>query len=1381
MLGTTSLGWVIFVGLFLVSHFLPAQSAIPTQTPIIQAQHFSLEEGLSHRHVTSIHQDSAGFLWFGSKYGLNRFDGYGFKWFTEEKNGLQSNEIDQILADSKGRLWLFHTGNIWQGDVITIDLFDPVTQLVQSFKEVFGPTARFDQSDIICFTKNKQGHLAFLTKSHLIVYTDRFVYYPISEPDISLARQIYWADDGRFWVVVVKRLDRTKLLILDSEGTVEHEILEEINAEPVILDLDGQGGGKYSTFVRAKDYERIHQKYYIIDSTGYKSEDLASERFFGAYDIKQGFLSAVMQKIQSYYWVSTEEREFKLLPEDGGRPILLSEQYPFLKFPTSIMVDHEGAIWVATEFGVYRFILKKPRFKVFLHDRKVPVTDETFSIRGMAVVDDGADSYLWAAIEQLGLLWRVDLRTGEEREIKGKIGARWALGKTKQNDILFAGTRDMLKIHGKTGEVMHSYQFEKPADALAIWMNVEDKYGKIWSDNYETGKLIFFNDGKQTSLENWTGDPGTIYTYQFSENETDTAWVATSKGLFRLNIQNGQVVARYWKEGKGKFHLPFDHVYHFIQEENGTFWLATATGGLVNWSPDQGIIERLTRVDGLPNNTIYAVYPDEHGNFWMPTDYGIAVLNRTTRKIRTYTVKDGLSNNEFNRISHCRDEAGNFYFGSLNGVTAFHPDDFVTDTTAYHPPMVITGFHQFDASSNHIVDKTAELLRSNTIVMRPGDNLLRLEFSLLAFQNMKNVQYSYQLKGVDGEWNYQNENTIRLSRLPYGKYVLAIRGQTAEGMWSDKMLNINVWVVKPFYLQTWFIVLVIASVLGGIFYYYKQRERRLKDRQSELELMVRERTAIIEHQKEELQSLDAAKSRFFANISHELRTPLTLMLGPIRSLLKGKHSQEQQEKLLNIARQSGQQLQQLINEILDLRKLEMGKMEVQVEPTLLTTFFNRHASQFESLAKSKQIDYSYETTIPNDIAANIDQEKCRQILYNLISNALKFTPAGGWVSVNCSLQGNNLRLNVSDSGFGIPPEDLPHVFDRFFQSNRPGKIAEGGTGIGLALCQEYSRLFGGSISVESTVGKGSVFSVEFPVTLADTRQLLPAGATSETIEPEAISQASVVAKSAPAPEELTSKPTILLVEDNTELQAYIRLILEEKYHVITAGNGQEALNLLLNNNNATPHSALHTPHLILSDLMMPVMDGYQLLERLKSDDTTRHIPVIMLTARAEAKDRLKALRIGVDDYLTKPFDEEELLVRIENLLNNQVARRSTFTNKTAPNANPLISQPDREWLETFEEYVQKHFSSDILSVSTLAQEFAMSESTLLRQLKRLTGLSPIQYIQEVRLNEARLLLENRSYSSIAQVASKVGYVDARTFTRSFKQRFGKVPTELMGE
>lgn len=591
------------------------------------------------------------------------------------------------------------------------------------------------------------------------------------------------------------------------------------------------------------------------------------------------------------------------------------------------------------------------------------------------------------------------------------------------------------------------------------------------------------------------------------------------------------------------------------------------------------------------------------------------------------------------------------------------------------------------------------------------------------------------------------------------------------------------------------LVLVMATVLW--IGWYKQRKARKT---------LSAQNLLIQEQAEQLKALDAAKSRFFANVSHELRTPLTLLTSPIRSLLKDNQLTEKQTQLLHMAERSGQQLSQLINEILDLRKLEMGKMNLTPENTQLKPYFQTYFAQFESLALQKQIDFHLLLSIPENTTAEIDREKCRQILFNLLSNAFKFTPPGGRIEVSVKAMDDTLSIIISDNGPGIHPDDVPLLFDRYFQTTRPEKGAEGGTGIGLALCREYAQLFGGHINVQSTLGKGATFTVTFPIAVNQAKQASESGeATSDipVLTPKAIYFEANTAidehkngKSDPTLSGDPNRPTILLVEDNPELRAYIRLVLEEKYTVVTAENGQQAMALLSGDGSVVTHdsnreeifnlhSSFFTPNLILSDLMMPVMDGYQLLEQLKSKDATRHIPVVMLTARAEAQDRLKALRIGVDDYLTKPFDEEELMVRIENLLNLQAIRLTAVTEEdippTAPEVPsvPLMSLPDREWLETFEAYVQKHYAGGILSVSSLAYEFAMSESTLLRQLKRLTGLTPLQYIQEVRLSEARKFLENRTYSSVAQVASKVGYEDASAFTRVFKQRFGKRPSELL--
>ena len=563
---------------------------------------------------------------------------------------------------------------------------------------------------------------------------------------------------------------------------------------------------------------------------------------------------------------------------------------------------------------------------------------------------------------------------------------------------------------------------------------------------------------------------------------------------------------------------------------------------------------------------------------------------------------------------------------------------------------------------------------------------------------------------------------------------------------------------KNMQLRSSLVIMIMFLLLAaGLFIGLYNRRKGMRE--------LARQNALIQEQSEQLKNLDAAKSRFFANVSHELRTPLTLILGPIHSLLKDTHLNEKQAKLLKMAGQSGKQLEELVAEILDLRKLEMGKMGLNFQPLPLASFFRNQFSQFESLAHRKQIDFSFDFRIEDGLAAHIDPAKCRQIVNNLLNNAFKFTPSGGWIQARLSLVENTLRLEVADSGPGIHPDDLPHVFDRFFQTSRPDTPAEGGTGIGLALCQEYARLFGGDIEVESAVGKGAVFRVWWPVELAEDVQSSVFNFQFSVSRGENADVSPV--------EQDSSKPTILVVEDNPELQDYIRLILSEQYNVITAGNGQEALNRKLNTENC---------QLILSDLMMPVMDGFQLLEKLKADDATRHIPVIMLTARADARDKLKALRIGVDDYLIKPFDEEELLARIDNLLKNQENRQEELADDTEPGeAAPSLSFPDREWLESFEDYVRKNISSDILSVPQLADEFAMSESTLLRQLKRLTGLTPNQYIQEIRLDKARQLLEDRRYKSISRVAAEVGYTDAKSFSRSFRKRFGKLPSEVTGE
>lgn len=561
------------------------------------------------------------------------------------------------------------------------------------------------------------------------------------------------------------------------------------------------------------------------------------------------------------------------------------------------------------------------------------------------------------------------------------------------------------------------------------------------------------------------------------------------------------------------------------------------------------------------------------------------------------------------------------------------------------------------------------------------------------------------------------------------------------------------------------LALVVVVAIGFFLAYINQRRKKM---------LLASKNKLITRDAEAIKNLDEAKSHFFANVSHELRTPLTLIMGPVQALLKSSNLNENQIKLLQTAKYNTGKLKLMVNNVLDFRKLELGKMELDAQPTALDAFFCMQLSQFESYALQKNVEYSFNVLVEGDMAACIDREKYRQIVYNLLSNAFKFTPSGGTVQVEIKVQDQLLLGKFADTGAGILAADLPSIFDRFYQSAQNKKLAAAGTGIGLSICKEYLQLMNGYIHVECPVTGGAIFTFSVPLLTANvTAPLEPIA--HETLEiPALVSETDAL--QIRSTNTHNSKPIVMVVEDNSQLLDYLSLVLSADYQVITAIHGGTALDKLAERDPNKPID------LIISDLMMPVMDGYELLQKLKTKDETRLIPVIMLTARTDVQDKLKALRIGVDDYITKPFDEEELLARVENLLRNKAVRNENVNSTSEENGfteQTNILGADKDWLENFEVYIKNNISNEFLTIPNISSEFAMSESTLLRQVKRLTGLTTLQYLQEVRLSEARQLLENRTYKSIAEVAAKIGYADTRSFTRRFKSRFGKSPVDMV--
>ena len=648
---------------------------------------------------------------------------------------------------------------------------------------------------------------------------------------------------------------------------------------------------------------------------------------------------------------------------------------------------------------------------------------------------------------------------------------------------------------------------------------------------------------------------------------------------------------------------------------------------------------------------------------------------------------------------------------------------------------------------------------TKAVAMR-SDDLLMANFDLKAKVAKEEGDYKAALSYIEQKLAHEKRFNDKSKGFSLEKYYLQ---KEKEQLASDKKNRELELSIKSSQLTKSILIifLIVIIALAFVMAFINQRNKKI-------ELL--KKNNLIEQQATELKKLDVAKSNFFANISHELRTPLSLIVGPINTILKHGILPEKYAQILKTANQSAKHLEAMIKDILDLRKLETGNMAVKSESTGIASFFKTHLDQFESLANSREINFSHNITIDKDVFVELDREKNRQIVYNLLSNAFKFTPPSGKVNVSVWMENNELHVKVCDTGYGIHPEDMPFIFDRFFRAERKSEKAVSGTGIGLSICYEMATLLNGQIKASNLPGGGTEFWYSMPLVLSknqgDPIKLVGTDEYSFDIEMNKnVNEQEVVGEK--------TKPMVLVVEDNEGLQAYLKLILSDACQVKVAENGAVAWKLL----NVKDSGGVQ---LVVSDLMMPVMDGYELLKNIKSADNTRHLPVIMLTAKAESDDRLKALRIGVDDYMTKPFEEEELLVRVENLLGNQRNRQKVIAEE-APDkeAAPTITGADLEWLTTFEQFITENLKKDDLSVPELSSEFAMSASTLLRQLKRLTGMSPAQYLQEMRLNQARHLMEIRAFKTVAEVASKVGYNDARTFSRNFKGRFGKLPSDFL--
>lgn len=754
---------------------------------------------------------------------------------------------------------------------------------------------------------------------------------------------------------------------------------------------------------------------------------------------------------------------------------------------------------------------------------------------------------------------------------------------------------------------------------------------------------------------------------------------------------------------------------------------------------------------------------DDNGDLWIVTDNYLLRYNSKTNSFRKFGKADGLDMDEFYIHLCCKSTSGKMFFGGNKGIVTFFPDEIKDNP--FPPDVVITNLSLFNRPKEKF-EFEKDITELKVVELSYSQNDLHLEFVALHYSYPANNQYKYKLENFDNNWiDAGTQRNATYTNLDPGEYEFKVIASNCDGIWNETGTSIKIIINPPIWATTWAYLLYALLTLALIYFFWKLNLRRIKAKH-EYEMS--------KFEAEKLHEVDEMKSRFFANISHEFRTPLTLILGPAKDIIEKSKDNEAKQNA-GLIKRSANRLFGLVNQLLDLSKLEAGKMKLETREIDIIPLLKGLVLSFSSLAERKKITLSFNTT-EEKINVYLDRDKIEKIINNLLSNAFKFTPEGGKIDFTVTKQTNTLELRISDSGKGIAKDHLDKIFDRFYQIDRSYTREQEGTGIGLALTKELVELHKGKIKVESEEGKGTTFIVRIPLGRDHLKPEEIVGEKTETLVQTPKEDFELVTETTNRKEKTdidllleTDKPLLLVVEDNSDVRKYIISHLEENYRIQEAVDGEDGLKEAFN----------HIPDLIISDVMMPKMDGFELCNKLKTDERTSHIPIIMLTAKATSQDKISGYETGADDYIMKPFDAAELKVRIKNLIEIRRRLQEKFTKAdfVIKRGDIKINSLDEKFIGKLMIIIEKHIAEENFTIEEFESEIAMSKSQIYRKLKALTGKSPSRFVRSVRLLKAKKMISEHQ-ATIAEIAYSTGFGSPAYFTRCFKEEFGYSPSEM---
>lgn len=1341
-------------------------SPTTAQQYLFDAQLLTTDDGLANLMTTALFQDRKGYLWIGNNRGLNRYDGYAFHLYTKEKNGLRnSNNINNIKAiqeDEKGNLWLFYMEDIHSSPsgrpISGIDIFDIGQETGLSFEEYLGHKTPFLPENVtLPKIIDPQNRLWISTLSGELFLLEEGVFRKIFEQKGAVFKYISIDSNDNIWLGWDKQV-----VCLNKSGDVLEKVRLPHNVYGIWLDNDGtvwlavnkseheDEPGKFSLFYKRKGRAKLEPFNLKKDALTEKSKKV---------------IETYIHRDEKGYWYSNFNGALNLYDSHGewiGN--FVSQLDGISNFGCMNNFECNGNIWWGSSIGVLKTNVKKNPFQL-IHKKQEHFSD----CRGITEDEYGniyfinSKAYRWNPNQKL----LKNLTPHTERTftyfLKYKDGKIWT-GTYNGENLGVQIDLDLMEETGFSGlNGARPYTLLESNDANKYLVGTDRGIEYV---DFNLEKVLPFDPYRPDDPREDLLKKSTVY--HLHKNRSGI-WAATSNGVFLLSEKEG-VLKHYTTPSD----LPYVGEIYFIYEDNaGLFWLATSEGGLVQWKPSldeklPSTLKQFTTEEGLSNNATYAIYEDGHNLLWISSDKGIMCMDKKTYEVKTFLMKDGLPHNEFNLTSHYQAKDGTLYFGGLGGLIAFHPDEIAKSFIA-QTPLQITDYHLLEDGAEQMVDQTGLLKETKEIKLKPSDQIFELRFALMDYDKKEHHRYAYQIEGYHDHWQFIEDNYIRINSLPYGDYLLKVKGQNINKGWSENELAIKIKALTPFYLQWWFIGSLLLIGFGIVVTIVRRKEQILQKDKERLEAEVQKRTITIQEQAEELKELDKAKTRFFSNITHEFRTPLTLIIGPLEQVISEQVLSSILRRRIDGVLKNARHLLTLINQMLDISKIESGSMKMEVTRGDIIAYTQELTNRFEPLAHKKEQRLTFIAHKEN-WETHFDKEKWDKIIYNLLSNAIKFTKSKGGIQLNLlKLEKGNqeyIRLDVQDTGVGIEKEQLSQIFNRFHQVNKSSTHTPDGTGIGLALVKELVEMQGGEIMVSSEVGKGTTFEIHLPVLEASEVPFLVYEPSSEIVLP---TRSEAIVSTAISTTESNNLPKLelLIIEDNEEIREYIRYCIDvSKYNITEAVDGAEGIE----------KAKALIPDLIISDVMMPKKNGFEVAETIRNDIITSHIPLILLTAKASLESRLKGLQRGADAYLTKPFSPQELILRIQKLIDIRQLLQKRYENDIEPAKHETYQKED-EFIINLREYILQNIDSTNLNGDSIGKHFGVSRANLYRKLKALTNQSISEFVRSVRLKKAMELIQDGKLN-VSEIAYSAGFSSLSNFSRSFKKAYGKTPSDF---